>query len=113
MFGVKELQSSACPPGLTFAGLPITAQAEPGAAPAGPALVAVPKEADIGAASRLAKLVGLTGMAPHCNTEHHRGVLPSPAVHPWAGDTALQPLGCGNGRMDGVALSPLELPARS
>lgn len=34
-------------PGLTFAGFPVTAQAEPRAAPASSGLVAVPKEADI------------------------------------------------------------------
>lgn len=51
--------------GLTFAGLPVTSQAEPGAAPAGASLVAVPQQADIRAAPRLSELVRLTGMAPH------------------------------------------------
>lgn len=51
--------------GLTFAGLPVTPQAEPGAAPAGASLVAVPQQADIRAAPRLAELVWLAGMAPH------------------------------------------------
>lgn len=54
---------------LTFAGFPIAAQAEPGAAPAGPALVAVPQQANVRAASRLPKLIGLAGVAPYCNTE--------------------------------------------
>lgn len=30
----------------------------------------VPEEADIRAASRLAELIWLAGMAPYCNTEH-------------------------------------------
>lgn len=56
-------------PALTFAGLPVAAQAEPGAAAAGPALVAVPEQADVRAASRLPKLIRLAGVAPNCNTE--------------------------------------------
>lgn len=56
-------------PGLTFAGLPVAAQAESGAAPAGSGLVAVPEEADVRAAPRLAELIRLAGMAPHCNRE--------------------------------------------
>ena len=50
---------------LTFAGLAIAAQAEPGATAAGSGLVAVPQQADIRAASSLPILVHLTGMATH------------------------------------------------
>lgn len=57
-------------PGLTFAGFPIAAQAEPRAAAAGPALVAVPEQANVRAASWLPKLIWLAGVAPNCNTEH-------------------------------------------
>ena len=63
------------PPGaaLTFAGLPIAAQTEPGAAAARAALMAVPQQADIRAAPRFAKLVRFTGMAPHCRDRQQEG----------------------------------------
>ena len=63
------------PPGaaLTFAGLPIAAQTEPGAAAARAALMAVPQQADIRAAPRFAKLVRFTGMAPHCRDRQRGG----------------------------------------
>lgn len=50
---------------LTLAGLPIAAQAEPGAAAAGSGLVAVAEQADVRAAARLPKLVQGTGVAAH------------------------------------------------
>lgn len=87
------------PPGrsaLTFAGFPVAAQAEPGAAPAGPALVAVPQQANVRAASRLPKLIGLAGVAPHCNTV---GVAAVGDTEGTRRDTRLQLWGCGDALM--------------
>lgn len=50
---------------LTLARLPVAAQAEAGAAAAGPRLVAVGQQADVGAAARLPVLIVLAGVAPH------------------------------------------------
>lgn len=50
---------------LTFAGFPVTSQAEARPAPAGPRLVTVGQQADIRAATGLPVLVILTGVTPH------------------------------------------------
>jgi hypothetical protein len=50
---------------LTLTRLPITSQAEARPAPAGPCLVTVGQEADVGAATWLPVLVILTGVTPH------------------------------------------------
>lgn len=64
---------------LTLARLPITAQAEAGAATAGPSLVAVGQQADVRAAAGLPILVILAGMAPHWGrVESRSGPLEAP-----------------------------------
>lgn len=68
---------------LTFAGLPITAQAKAGAAAAGPGLVAVGQQADVRAAAWLPILVVLTGVAPHWGQgEELSGSLRDPEPRP-------------------------------
>lgn len=52
-------------PVLTLAGLAVAAEAEPGAAAAGPGLVAVAQETDVGAAAGLPELIQGARVAAH------------------------------------------------
>lgn len=78
---------------LTLARLPVTAQAEAGAAAAGPRLVAVGQQADVGAAARLPVLIVLAGVAPHWGrVESRSGPLEGPEPGPGKASPSLTTL---------------------
>ena len=77
-------------PALTLARLPVTAQAEAGATAAGPRLVAVGQQADVGTSAWLPVLVVLAGVAPHWGrVESRSGSVEVPVPGPEKASSSL------------------------